>query len=84
MEKLTTSRQYEQTKEEMERLIAEATSKGMLEPEMSNEYTKKIGHLCSLMAAYEDEYMTIFPIAEETRSIQAPSYIQKTTQPLNY
>ena len=41
MEKLTSRGQYEEAKKRVELLIAEATGKGMLEPDMDNVY--KIG-----------------------------------------
>lgn len=52
MEKLTTRKQYDETKLEVERLIAEATEKGMLEPDAPNEYTQKISELSKQMAYY--------------------------------
>ena len=61
MEKLTTRKQYDETKARVEQLIAEATQKGMLEPDMDNAYTKEIALLSQLMAAYEDEYLNILP-----------------------
>ena len=54
MEKVLTSRnEYNDVKQRVEQLIAEATAKGMLEPEMDNEYTRKIAELSRQMAAYE-------------------------------
>ena len=40
MKKLTTRKQYDEVKARVESLIAEATTKGMLEPNMDNEYTQ--------------------------------------------
>ena len=60
--KLTTRKEYDTTKQHMEAVIAEATAKGMLEPEMDNEYTREIARLGSLMAQYEDEYLDITPL----------------------
>ena len=40
--KLTTRQEYDEVKAIVEALIAEATAKGMLEPEMDNEYTRQI------------------------------------------
>ena len=55
MEKVLTSRhEYDEVKQKVEQLIAEATAKGMLEPDMDNEYTREIAELSRLMAAYED------------------------------
>ena len=61
MNKLTTRKEYDEIKAKVEALIAEATDKGMLEPEMDNEYTRQISDLSKLMAQYEDEYMDILP-----------------------
>ena len=54
MEKLTTREQYDEIKARVEQLIAEATAKGLLEPDMDNAYTREISLLCHQMAAYED------------------------------
>ena len=45
IKKLTTRQEYDETKAIVEALIAEATEKGMLEPEMDNEYTRQISCL---------------------------------------
>lgn len=66
MEKLTTRQQYDETKARVESLIAEATEKGMLEPEMDNAYTQEIGKLSKLMAAFEDEYLNILPLRQKS------------------
>jgi len=65
MEKLTSRKQYDDTKVRVEALIAEATAKGMLEPEMDNEYTREIARLSKLMASYEDEYLGILPLRQK-------------------
>lgn len=57
--KLTTRQEYDEAKAIVETLIVEATAKGMLEPEMDNEYTRQIAELGKQMAQYEDEYMNI-------------------------
>ncbi len=54
MEKLTTRKQYDEAKARVEHLIAEATAKGLLEPDMDNDYTREISLLSQQMAAYED------------------------------
>lgn len=54
MEKLTTRKQYDETKSRVEQLIAEATAKGLLESDMDNDYTREISLLCQQMAVYED------------------------------
>ena len=64
--KLTTRQEYDETKAMVEALIAEATAKGMLEPEMDNEYIRQISDLSKQMAQYEDEYMDILPLREKT------------------
>ena len=55
MEKLTTRKQYDEAKARVEQLIAEATQKGMLEPDMDNDYTREISLLSQQMATYESE-----------------------------
>lgn len=48
---------YDDVKHQVEILIAEATQKGLLEPEMNNEYTRKIAELSRKMADYENDYL---------------------------
>lgn len=62
MDKITTRVEFDATQAEVDRLIAEATEKGLLEPEMDNEYTREISRLCILMADYEDNVLKIFPL----------------------
>ena len=45
MEKLTSREQYDEVKARVEQLIAEATAKGLLEPDMDNDYTR-VSVLC--------------------------------------
>lgn len=66
MEKLTTRKQYDEVKAHVEQLIAEATAKGMLEPEMDNAYTQEIAQLSKQMAQYEDEYLNILPLRQKS------------------
>lgn len=66
MEKLTTRKQYDDVKARVELLIAEATQKGMLEPDMDNDYTQEIALLSKQMAAYEDEYLNILPLRQKS------------------
>ena len=83
MNKLTTRKEYDEIKAKVEALIAEATDKGMLEPEMDNEYTRQISELSKLMAQYEDEYMDILPLREKTpliRSIEDYFYAHNMKQ----
>ena len=68
--KLTTRQEYDEVKAIVEALIAEATAKDMLEPEMDNEYTRQIAELSKQMAQYEDEYMNIMPLREKTPLIK--------------
>ena len=68
--KLTSRQEYDEVKAIVEALIAEATAKGMLEPEMDNEYTRQIAELSKQMAQYEDEYMNIMPLREKTPLIK--------------
>ena len=68
--KLTTRQEYDEVKAIVEALITEATAKGMLEPEMDNEYTRQIAELSKQMALYEDEYMNIMPLREKTPLIK--------------
>jgi len=64
--KLTSREQYDAVKAQVEKLIAEATAKGMLEPEMDNAYTQEIARLSKLMAGYEDEYLNIVPLRKKS------------------
>lgn len=66
MERLTTQVQYDEAKAKVEQLIAEATEKGMLEPDMDNEYTRQIAALSTLMAHYEDEFLNILPLRQKS------------------
>lgn len=66
MEKITTRKQYDEVKARVESLIAEATNKGLLEPEMDNAYTQEISQLSKQMAAYEDEYLNILPLRQKS------------------
>ena len=81
--KLTTRQEYDEAKAIVEALITEATEKGMLEPEMDNEYTRRIAELSKQMAQYEDEYMDILPLREKTpliRSIEDYFYAHNMKQ----
>lgn len=66
MNKLTTRSQYNEVKTRVEQLIAEATQKGMLEPDMDNAYTQEIALLSKQMADYEDEYLNILPLRQKS------------------
>jgi len=67
---LETRQEYDETKVKVEQLIAEATEKGLLEPEMDNEYTREIARLSKQMAAYEDTYMDLKPLREKSPLIR--------------
>ena len=81
--KVTTRKEYDDVKQKVEQLIAEATSKGMLEPDMDNNYTREIAELSKQMAAYEDTYMNITPLREKSpliRSIEDYFYYHNMRQ----
>lgn len=63
--KITTRAEYDALKNRVEMLISEATSKGLLEPDMDNDYTREISNIGHLMADYEDEYLNILPLREK-------------------
>lgn len=67
---LETRQEYDETKVKVEQLIAEATEKELLEPEMDNEYTREIARLSKQMAAYEDTYMDLKPLREKSPLIR--------------
>lgn len=80
---MTTRQEYDEAKAKVEALIAEATEKGMLEPEMDNDYTRQISALSKQMAQYEDEYMDILPLRQKTpliRSIEDYFYARNMKQ----
>ena len=56
---ITSQEQYNEVRAQLENLIREATEKGMLESDADNEYTRKIGELARLTAAYEDQFMSL-------------------------
>ncbi|MBO7128971.1 MAG: hypothetical protein J6W05_04280 [Prevotella sp.] len=81
--KMTTRQEYDEAKAIVEALIAEATEKGMLEPEMDNEYTRRIAELSKQIAKYEDEFLDILPLREKTpliRSIEDYFYAHNMKQ----
>lgn len=67
---LETRKEYDEVKAKVEQLVAEATAKGMLEPDMDNEYTREIARLSKQMAAYEDTYMDLKPLREKSPLIR--------------
>ena len=66
MEKITTRKQYDEVKVRVDQLIAEATQKGMLEPDMDNAYTREIALLSKQMAEFEDENLNILPLRQKS------------------
>ena len=71
MEKiLTTRKEYDDVKQKVELLIAEATTMGLLEPDMDNDYTREIEELSRQMAAYEDTFMDLKPLREKSPLIR--------------
>ena len=59
---ITSQEQYNEVRTQLEVLIHEATTKGMLEADADNEYTREIGELAKLTAEYEENYMNILPL----------------------
>ena len=55
----------------MNRLIKEATQKGMLEPGADNDYVREISRLAKLSADYEDNYLNVLPLRVKNPLIQA-------------
>ena len=68
---IKTREQYDEVRTRVEKLIKEATQKGMLEPGMDNEYIREIGRLAKLSAEYEDNYLNIMPLRVKNPLIQA-------------
>ena len=68
---IKTREQYDEVRTRVEKLIKEATQKGMLEPRMDNEYIREIGRLAKLSAEYEDNYLNIMPLRVKNPLIQA-------------
>lgn len=56
-QQITTQKDYYIIKNQVETLIKEATLKKMLEPDMDNEYTRKIADLSHQMADYENDVL---------------------------
>ena len=80
---LKTRKEYDETKAKVEQLIAEATEKGLIGPEMDNDYTREIARLSKQMAAYEDTYMELKPLREKSpliRSIEDYFYAHNMRQ----
>lgn len=83
MQKITTQEKYDKIKQQVESLINEATQKGMLEPDMDNEYTRKIAELSREMAEYEDEDLGLQTLRVKSplvRSIEDYGYAHNMRQ----
>lgn len=71
LHKITTQEEYDSVKRQVESLIDEATRKGMLEPEMNNEYTRKIATLSRIMADYENDYLGLQTLRVKSPLVQS-------------
>lgn len=71
IQKITTQEKYEKVKHSVESLINEATQKGMLEPDMDNEYTRKIAELSRKMADYENDYLGLQTLRVKSPLVQS-------------
>ena len=60
---IQSKKQYHEVRTCFNELIKEATQKGLLEPEMDNEYIREIGRLAKLSAKYEEEYLYVNPLS---------------------
>lgn len=69
--KITSQADYNKVKDQVEELINEATVKGMLEPEMDNNYTRKIAELSRDMADYEDNYLGLQTLRVKNPLVQS-------------
>jgi len=69
---INTKDEYLAIQQQVELLIAEATSKGVLGSDVDNDYTRSIAILSQQMAQYEDNAMHIAPIKE--RAPHAANY----------
>ena len=63
---MRTRKQYDDAKARVEQLIDEATQKGLLEPDMDNEYTQEIALLSKQMADFEDHILNILPLRKKS------------------
>lgn len=71
IQKITTQEEYEKVKHSVESLINEATQKGILEPDMDNEYTRKIAELSRKMADYENDYLGLQTLRVKSPLVQS-------------
>lgn len=71
IQKITTQEEYNDVKQQVENLISVATQKGMLEPDMDNEYTRKIAELSRKMADYENDYLGLRTLRVKSPLVQS-------------
>lgn len=71
LHKITTQKEYDSVKRQVESLIEEATRKNMLEPGMDNEYTRKIANLSRIMADYENDYLGLHTLRVKSPLVQS-------------
>lgn len=71
IQKITTQEEREKVKPQVDSLINEATQKGMLEPDMDNEYTRKIAELSRKMADYENDYLGLQTLRVKSPLVQS-------------
>lgn len=70
-QKITTQEEYDNVKQQVEKLINEATEKGILESEMDNDYTRKIAELSRKMADYENDYLGLQTLRVKNPLVQS-------------
>lgn len=71
IQNITTQEEYNDVKQQVENLISVATQKGMLEPDMDNEYTRKIAELSRKMADYENDYLGLRTLRVKSPLVQS-------------
>ena len=64
IKEISSREQYDNVRSKLDSLIAEASQKGMFEPEMDNEYTREAGSLAIALAEYEDQHLNILPLKQ--------------------
>ncbi len=71
IQKITTQKDYDRVKNQVDALINEATQKGILEPDMDNEYTRNIAELSRKMADYENDYLGLQTLRVKNPLVQS-------------
>lgn len=71
IQKITTQKDYDSAKNQVDALINEATQKGLLEPDMNNEYTRNIAELSRKMADYENDYLGLQTLRVKNPLVQS-------------